>query len=90
MQSRLILTLLTPGLVLAGPMQSVTPFEPYRQAQAAPNQREAPRNPQLDAEDQLTPGQIERAQERDRPGAAGPNAKTAKPSAKPAFSTVWS
>jgi hypothetical protein len=60
-------------------MQSVPPFEPYRQAQAAPNQRQAPRNPQLDAEDQLTPGQIERAQERDRPGAAAPSAKTAAP-----------
>ena len=83
MHGRWLLALLTLGLVLAGPTQFLAPLDPYRQAQAAPNQRQAPRNPQLDTEDQLTPGQIERAQERerepDRSGAAAPAAKTAAP-----------
>ena len=83
MHCRWILALLTLGVVLAGPMQSLAPLEPYGQAQAAPKQKQAPRTPQLDTEDQLTPGQIERAQERerepDRPGTAAPAAKTAAP-----------
>jgi len=83
MHSRWLLAFLALGVVVAGPMQSLAPLDTYREAQAAPNQRQAPRNPQLDAEDQLTPGQIERAQERergpDRPGAAAPAAKTAAP-----------
>src|SRR5215470_8919177 len=83
MHSRWLLALLALGLGIAGPMQSLAPLDPYREAQAAPNQRQAPRNPQLDTEDQLTPGQIERAQERerepDRPGATSTAAKAVAP-----------
>ena len=85
MHGRWLLALLTLGLVLAGPTQFLAPLDPYRQAQAAPNQRQAPRNPQLDTEDQLTPGQIERAQERERePDRSGtaPAAKTGRRSAR--------
>src|SRR5215471_13009784 len=83
MHSRWLLAFLALGVVVAGPMQSLAPLDTYREAQAAPNQRQAPRNTQLDTEDQLTPGQIERAQERERepnrPGAVAPAAKTAAP-----------
>ena len=82
MHGRWLLALLTLGLVLAGPTQFLATSDPYRQAQAAPSQRQEPRTPQLDTEDQLTPGQIERAQERERePDRSGtaPAAKTVAP-----------
>jgi hypothetical protein len=58
------------GLSMRG---EIPALDAYGQAQAAP------RNPQLNAEDELSPAQIERAQEPDRAAPATPSAKKPTP-----------
>src|SRR5438132_3885022 len=75
MSYRWFLVLLAAGVALALPAElSAQQPQPYRQAQAA--QRQVPFDPRFDIEE-LTPGQIQRAQEPDRPAAVAP------PPAKP-------
>jgi hypothetical protein len=92
MNHRWLLIFVAVGAALASPRESWAQSEPYRLAQRGPTQQRAPLNPQLDAEDQLSPGQIERAQERERTPAAAPAGKQAaqKRSAEPARAVACS
>ena len=65
-----------------GPHAILGDIGPVPAGAGGTSQRQAPRTPQLDTEDQLTPGQIERALERERePDRSGtaPAAKTVAP-----------
>ena len=81
MKTRWLLVSLAAGVVFGCPQQASAQSEPYRQAQAAPNQRQTPRPPTLDPEYELRPGQIEPAQEPERP--AAPSAQKAAPKRVP-------
>ena len=72
MKTRWLLASLAAGVVFGCPQQSAAQLEPYRQAQAAPNQRQTPK---------LRPGQFEPVQEPERPPA--PSAKKAGPKRVP-------
>ena len=80
MTHRSLLISLAAGVALAVPAKlSAQQVQPDRQAQAGSSQKQAPRNPRLDVEE-LTPGQIQRAQEFDRPApGVAPPAKSAAP-----------
>jgi hypothetical protein len=80
MKIRLLLAPLAAGVVFGCPQQSSAQLEPYRQAQAAPNQRQMPLPPSL--KDELRPGRIEPFQEPERPPPA-PSAKKAAPKHAP-------
>ena len=81
MKTRWLLVSLAAGIVFGCAQQASGQSEPYRQAQAAPNQRQTPRPPTLDPEYELRPGQIEPAQEPERP--AAPSAQKAAPKRVP-------
>lgn len=76
----LIWLVLGPGLGLPGGIPA--PLDASWQAQAAP------RNPQLNAEDELSPGQIQRAQEPDRTAPGTPSPKKTAPKRSPEPSKV--
>ena len=82
MKTRWLLVSLAAGIVFGCAQQASGQSEPYRQAQAAPNQRQTPRPPTLDPEYELRPGQIETAQEPERPSTA-PSAQKAAPKRVP-------
>jgi hypothetical protein len=79
MNHRWLLVFLAIGAAAASPRDSWAQSQTYLQAQRGPTQQQAPRNPRLNPDDELTPGQIERAQEREPPPAAAPSGKQAAP-----------
>ena len=80
MKTRLLLASLAAGAVFGCLQQSSAQLEPYRQAQAAPNQRQMPLPPWLEHE--LRPGQVEPVLEPEPPTPA-PSAKKAAPKRVP-------
>jgi hypothetical protein len=79
MKTRWLLVSLAAGVMFGCPQQASAQSEPYRQAQAGPNQKQTPRGPRLDPEDQLRPGQFDSPQEPDRGPAPARSSKKAAP-----------
>jgi len=92
MSHRWVIVSLAAGMALAAPAE-LSAQSQWPQAPAAPRAKQTPRaEPQLDVEE-LTPGQIQRAQEPDRPAASTPTAPKAaapKPPPQPARAVACS